>query len=116
MQTKAGKFSFEVPEGHPDQGQKVEKAFEYQECESDEEAVRILGERKWPLVKLVNDKLRTSARANGYQNALAMYRRSDVSAEDAKRAIVRNLIGLGMSESDAIAQADAAIAKTQSDA
>ncbi len=111
MQTKAGKFSFEVPEGHPQQGNKVEKGFEYQEVESDEEAVKILAERKWPLAKLVNDKLRTSSRANAYQNALLPYKRTDVSPEDAKRAIVRNLIGLGMSEADAIAQADLAVSK-----
>lgn len=111
MEAKAGKFSFEVPEGHPRQGDKVEKSFEYQECSSDEEAVSILGERKWKLSKLVNDKLRTSARANAYQNALLPYKRTDVSAEDATRAIVRNLIGLGMSEADAIAQANAAVSK-----
>ncbi len=111
MQAKVGKFSFEVPEGHPEQGNKVEKGFEYQECETDEEAVKTLGERKWSLLKIVNDKARTSARANAYQNALLPYKRTDVSEEDAKRAIVRNLIGLGMSEADAIAQADAAVAK-----
>jgi len=111
MQTKAGKFSFEVPEGHPEQGNKVEKGFDYQECSTDEEAVKVLGERKWGLMKIVNDKLRTSARANAYQNAVLPYKRVDVSAEDAKRAIVRNLIGLGMSEADATAQADAAVAK-----
>ena len=94
MESKAGKFSFEVPEGHPEQGNKVEKSFEYQECSTDEEAVSVLGERKWKLAKLVNDKLRTSARANAYQNALLPYKRTDVSAEDATRAIVRNLIGL----------------------
>jgi hypothetical protein len=49
VKTLVGKFTFAVPDGHPDAGKKYEKPFEYQACESDSEALTVLTEKKWSI-------------------------------------------------------------------
>lgn len=113
MITKVGKFSFSIPDGHPQSGEKVEKPFEYQECENIEEANAIITDRKWNIVRMVNDALKSTARSNQYQAALLPYRPSEVSQEDIKERMIRDFIRLGSSESAARAQVDAMLAATQ---
>ena len=110
MLHEAGKFSFAVPEGHPEQGKKVEKGFEYDLCETDAEATTTIEGRKWTLVNLVNDKLKSSARSNSYQNALMPYRPSEVSQDDIKARMIRDYIRLGIPEDVATAQVNSLLA------
>lgn len=98
MKTEVGKFSFSIPEGHPESGKKVEKGFEYQVCENDAEATVVLADKKLSLTEIVNDKLKANARSNAYQAALLPYRPSEVSQEDIQERAIRDLIRLGMDE------------------
>ncbi len=115
MKTLAGKFSFSVPEGHPEAGTKVEKAFEYQAVENDTEAATVLTEKKLSLVELVNDKLKMNARSNAYQTALLPYRPSEVSPEEIRERTIRDLIRLGMSEDAARAMVTSATVAAPTD-
>jgi Glu-tRNA(Gln) amidotransferase subunit E-like FAD-binding protein len=98
MQTKIAKFTFSVPEGHPEAGKKVEKSFEYSVCDTQTEAETVITDKKWSVVGMVNDILKANARSNAYQAALLPYRPSEVSAEDIKERMVRDYIRLGVSE------------------
>ena len=101
MQTGNGKFSFKVPEGHPEQGKKIEKVFEFQVCENDSEAQDVLTRKNLSIVDLVNDRLKASARSNAYQAALMPYRPSEVSEEDIIERTVRDMIRVGIPEQTA---------------
>lgn len=106
MKTLAGKFSFKVPEGHSEAGKKIEKGFEYQECENDTEAQSVMAEKKWSLADMVNDALKANARSNAYQAALLPYRPTEVSVDDIKERMVRDFIRLGIAEDVARAQVE----------
>lgn len=110
MKTEIGKFSFAVPEGHPEQGNKIEKAFEFKVCENETEATAVLTERKLSIVEMVNDKLKANARSNAYQAALLPYRPSEVSPEDIQERMIRDYIRLGVSEEMARATVTAMLA------
>lgn len=101
MQTKIGKFSFAIPEGHPQAGEKVEKTFEYRQCDNDTEAQEVLTEKKWSLSGLVNENLKVNARSNAYQAAILPYKPSEVSQEDIQERMVRDYIRLGFSDDEA---------------
>lgn len=109
MKTLAGKFTFAIPEGHPQQGEKIEKAFEYSQVENITEAQKVLDEKKWNLVDMVNDVLKANARSNAYQAALLPYRPSEVAPEDIKERMIRDFIRLGVSEDMARAQVEAVL-------
>lgn len=113
METKVGKFTFEIPEGHPQAGEKVEKPFEYKQVNTETEAQEVMTEKKLSLVKVVNDLLKGSARSNAYQAALLPYRPSEVSQDDIKERMVRDYIRLGVSEEIARKNVDALLAATQ---
>lgn len=98
METKIGKFTFSVPDGHPKAGDKVEKTFEFQVCETPEEAHAVIAEKKWNVTSMVNDVLKANARSNAYQAALLPYRPSEVSPEDIRERMVRDYIRLGLPE------------------
>lgn len=98
MRNGIGKFSFAVPEGHAQAGEKIEKAFEYQIVEDDAEATQVLTDKKLSIVELVNDKLKANARSNAYQAALLPYRPSEVSPEEIQERMVRDYIRLGVAE------------------
>ena len=104
-----GAFSFKVPEGHPEQGNKIDKTFDYIECIDDRQAVAMLDERKWKLRELINDKLKASARSNSYQNALMPYRPSEVSQADIRSRLIRDLVRSGVPETIAITTINAAL-------
>lgn len=106
MKTLVGKFSFKIPDGHPQAGDTVEKTFEYRQVEDDSEAVEILTEKKWSLTGLVNENLKANARSNSYQAALLPYRPSEVSPEDIKERMVRDYIRLGVPEDAARKQVE----------
>lgn len=109
MKSLAGKFSFTVPENSPveaDRGKKVEKAFEYEQTENQDEAIKVLTDKKWDIVSLVNDNLKANARSNAYQAALAPHRPSEVSAEDIKERMIRDYIRLGIPEETARKQVE----------
>jgi len=110
VQTKIGKFSFAIPEGHPQAGEKIEKSFDYKVCDNDTEAQAIVTEKKWSLSGLVNDVLKANARSNAYQAALLPYRPSEVSPEEIKERMVRDYIRLGIPEDVARKQVEALLA------
>jgi hypothetical protein len=110
MNTKVGKFSFAIPEGHPQAGEKIEKTFEYSEVTSIEEANAVIADKKWNVVSMVNDNLKANARSNAYQAALLPYRPSEVSAEDIKERMIRDYIRLGIPEDTARKQVEALLA------
>lgn len=96
--TLVGKFTFTVPDTHPQAGEKIEKSFEYQQVSTDDEATQVLTEKKWKLVDLINDNLKANARSNAYQSATIVYRPSEVPAEDIKERMIRDAMRLGMPE------------------
>lgn len=107
MLDKTAKFTFKVPEDavikgsgepHPDASKKIEQSFDYVECENDEDVQKVMTDKKWSLIEMVNDALKANARSSAYQNALAVYKPSEVSAEDIKARMVRDFIRLGMTE------------------
>lgn len=112
MTDKTGTLSFKVPEDstHADAGKKIEKSFEYQECENVDEAQEVAEKKGWTLLSFVNDALKQNARANTYQNALAVYRPSEVSPDEIKARMVRDFIRLGLSEDVAKAQVESILA------
>ena len=110
MKNLVGKFTFAIPDGHPQAGEKVEKAFEYRQCENDAEASEIMTEKKWKLFEMVSDVLKANARSNAYQAALLPYRPSEVTPEEIKERMVRDYIRLGISEDVARKQVEALVA------
>lgn len=110
VETKIGKFTFAIPEGHPDAGKKIEKAFEFGVVSDDAEATKVIADKKWKLHELVSDVLKANARSSAYQAALLPYRPSEVSPEDIKERMVRDFIRLGISEDAARKQVDAMLA------
>lgn len=102
-----GKFTFKVPEGHPEAGKKIEKSFDYKECTDPAEAQAVMDDKKWSLVDMVNENLKASARSNAYQAALLPYRPSEVSQEDIIERMVRDYIRVGVAEDVARAQVTA---------
>jgi hypothetical protein len=113
METKIGKFTFAIPEGHPQVGEKIEKTFDFQVCNSTDEASTVVAEKKWNFVSMVNDVLKANARSNAYQAALLPYRPSEVSAEDIKERMIRDYIRLGIPEDTARKQVEALLAASQ---
>jgi hypothetical protein len=113
METKVGKFTFAIPEGHPQAGEKIEKTFDYSQVTSESEAQSVLAEKKWSIVGMVNDVLKANARSNAYQAALLPYRPSEVSPEDIKERMIRDYIRLGIPEDTARKQVDALLAASQ---
>jgi hypothetical protein len=112
MKTLIGKFSFKVPEGHAQAGEKIEKPFEYRECENEAEAKAIADEKKLDFVSMVNETLKANARSNAYQAALLPYRPSEVSPEEIKERMVRDYIRLGIAEDVARAQVTSLLSAT----
>ena len=110
MQTKIAKFTFSIPDGHAQAGEKVEKSFEYQVCDNETEATTVVTEKKWSVVGMVNDILKANARSNAYQAALLPYRPSEVSAEDIKERMIRDYIRLGIPEDTARKQVESLLA------
>jgi hypothetical protein len=113
METKVGKFSFAIPDGHPQAGEKVEKTFDYKVCNTEDEANAVIADKKWSVVALVNDNLKANARSNAYQAALLPYRPSEVTPEEIKERMVRDYIRLGIPEDTARKQVEALLAATQ---
>lgn len=109
MKDLVGKYKFKVPEnsGHQDAGKQFEKEFDYTECESVDEAEKVATDKGWSLLEFVNDKLMQSARSSSYQNALAVYRPSEVTPDEIKARMVRDFIRLGLSEDVAKTQVEA---------
>lgn len=108
MITKTATLTFKVPEDstHSDAGKKIPKEFDYEECETVAEAEEVAQKKGWNLLDFVNEALKQNARANTYQNALAVYRPSEVAPEEIKARMVRDFIRLGLSEDVAKAQVD----------
>jgi hypothetical protein len=112
MQTKVGKFTFTIPEGHAQAGEKLDKAFDYSVCDNETEATQVLTDKKWSIVGMVNDTLKANARSNAYQAALLPYKPSEVSAEDIKERMIRDYIRLGIPEDTARKQVESLLAAT----
>lgn len=110
MKTLVGKFTFAIPEGHPQAGEKIEKTFEYRQCETEGEASTVLTEKKWSLVGMTNDVLKANARSNAYQAALLPYRPSEVGPDEIKERMIRDYIRLGIPEAAARKQVEGLLA------
>jgi hypothetical protein len=106
MKQLVAKFTFAIPEGHPQYGEKIEKPYEYKQVENDAEATSVMTEKKWKLTDLVNDVLKANARSNAYQAALLPYRPSEVTPDEIKERMIRDYIRLGISEEAARAQVE----------
>lgn len=98
METKVGKFTFKVPEGHEEAGKKIEKSFDFEQVTTEAEASEVITSKKWNVVDMVNETLKSNARANAYQTATAAYRPSTVPQEDIVERMVRDYIRIGLSE------------------
>ena len=98
MEMKLGKFTFKIPEGHPEAGKKIEKPFDYPVTKDEDEAKAVMAEKKWSLKDMVDEVLKANARSNAYQAALLPYKPSEVSQDDIKERIVRDYIRSGFSE------------------
>jgi hypothetical protein len=114
MQTKTGKFTFAIPDGHAQAGEKVEKTFEYQVADNEAEANKVIADKKWSVVGMVNDNLKANARSNAYQAALLPYRPSEVTPDEIKERMIRDYIRLGIPEETARKQVEALLAATAS--
>jgi hypothetical protein len=110
MRTDFGKFTFEVPSGHPRAGEKITGSFEYKIVDNDTEANAVIAEKKWSLVALVNDNLKSNARSNAYQSALLPFKPTEVPQEDIVERMVRDYIRLGASEEVARRQVQGVLA------
>lgn len=110
MKTLVGKFTFAIPEGHAQAGEKIEKTFDYRQVETEAEATEVLAEKKWSIVGMVNDVLKANARSNAYQAALLPYRPSEVTPDEIKERMVRDYIRLGIAEDVARKQVEALLA------
>ena len=110
MKSLVGKFTFAVPDGHAQAGEKIEKTFDYKQVDSESEAQGVMAEKKWSLIAMVNDNLKANARSNAYQAALLPYRPSEVSADDIKERMIRDYIRLGIPEETARKQVEALLA------
>jgi hypothetical protein len=113
METKVGKFTFAIPEGHPQAGEKVEKTFDFRVCNTVAEAESVIAEKKWNITAMVNDVLKANARSNQYQAALLPYRPSEVTQEEIVERMVRDYIRIGISEEVARKQVTALLAASQ---
>lgn len=103
MVTKEANFSFTVPDGHAEAGTKYTRAFQWQEPETDAEALTVIASKKnWSVRGLVADALKVAARSNATQNALAPYRPTERTDEDLRNDLVRNFIRLGKTEAEAL--------------
>lgn len=101
MLNETGKFSFKIPEGHEQAGTRVEKEFDYEVCENESEAQAVIEKKKWNLVDMVNENLKSNARSAAYQSATLPYKASDVSPEDIRERMIRDYIRLGWTEENA---------------
>lgn len=115
MEQKVGKFTFTIPEGHPQADEKVEKAFTYSFCNTEDEAREVMEKRKLNLTTMVNDNLKKLARSNAYQAAMLPYKPSEVSPEDIQERMVRDWIRMGKSEAQARKIVEAALAAESED-
>lgn len=108
MQDLTGKYTMTVPTDstHPDAGKKLPKEYDYQQCESVEEAEKTAADKGWSLLGFVNEKLQALAKASAYQNALAVYKPSEATPDEIKSRMVRDFIRLGLSEEVAKAQVE----------
>jgi hypothetical protein len=110
MKTETAKFKFKVPSGHPDAGATIEREFSFPVCEKEDEAAIVAAEKKVTFLSLVNDLLKMQARSNTYQTATLPYRGKELSEDDAKEGMVRNMIRRGYSEAEARERVELAFA------
>jgi hypothetical protein len=99
-----------VPDGHVQAGEKIEKAFDYSQCETEQEALATIAEKAsksekaaqtWSILSLVNEALKQNARSNSYQAATLPYRPTEVTPEEIEERMVRDAIRSGKSEAQA---------------
>lgn len=111
MVEKTGKFTLTVPSTHAQAGQKITKPFGYRVCQTEEEAQAIAVEKKFSFLKLVNAFIKDTARSNAYQAALLPYKPVEVSQDDIKERMVRDMIRSGFTEEKARVKVEANLAE-----
>lgn len=119
MKTETGKFNFTIPtnaidrttgQPHPGAGkEKLENLpFTFQVCESDEDVQKVMADKKWSITEMVNDALKSNARASAYQTKLAEYAPVEVSAEDIRARMIKDFIRIGIASGKPITEEEAA--------
>lgn len=108
MKDNVGKYKFKVPADstHVDAGKQFEREYDFPSVESESEALAVMEKEGWTVEGFVNEKLQNRAKSNSYQNALAAYRPTEMSAEDLRASLIRNFIRAGLSEDVASKQVD----------
>ena len=112
-------FSFRIPKTHAsydpsavgDDANKVTKEFSYPVCKDEAEALQAMQAKEWDIVEMVNDTLKANARSSAYQTALAAYSESTVSPEKIRERMIKDFIRSGLSEEQATAVVDSALAQ-----
>lgn len=115
MKDLTAKMKFKIPESstHPDAGKTLEGVeYEYQQCETAEEAGKVAEEKGWTLLDFVNDALKDNARQGKYSSQLAMYAPTEMDQDTIRKNLIRNFIRAGLSEAQAVAQVDSVLAAT----
>ena len=117
LKVESDTFTFKIPENHPaskdEQGNRVtvEKEFTFQVCQNESEALAVMAYKQWDLVEMINDQLKANARSSAYQTALAAYQVSEVPAEKIRERMIKDFIRSGLSEAQATAVVDSALAQ-----
>lgn len=106
---KTETYTFTVPKdsAHEDAGKEIEKTFEYSECQDEAEALTVIREKKWSVLDMVNKALKANARSSAYQSAVAVYKPSEMTPDEAKERMIRAFVRQGVSETVARAQVEA---------
>lgn len=109
-------FNFTVPPADkikPEQahraGEKYKKTFSFPQVSNETEAQAVCDAKEWTLVDFVNDALKNAARASSYQSEVALYKPTEVSADEIKERMVRDYIRLGIPEDVARRQVESVL-------
>lgn len=91
---------------HPEAGKVYDVPFTYESFADLDGANKVIADRKWDLVKMVNQTLKGNARAAAYQAEAAKYAASSATPDDIAERLVRDFVRLGLSQEDARAQVE----------
>ena len=92
-------------------GDESEHKFNYRIVENEEQANKVITEKEWDLVELVNRKLKGDARAAVYQRELNKHKpiTTTKTPEQLRDSLIRMYIAAGVSRDVAVAQVDSVL-------
>lgn len=115
MIDKTATMKFKIPANseHPDAGKTLEGiVYEFEQCETAEEAQKLAEEKGWSLLDFVNETLQNTARQGKYQNQLALYMpKKELDPAALRATLIRTYIKAGLSEAVATAQVDSVLSQ-----